>query len=54
MIPLDTSLVKGSHGRMPDSPADGPVFATSEPALLGDGAVDAIAVKQLVLDHVFR
>jgi len=54
VIPLDTSLVKGSHGRIPDSPDDGPVFATSEPALVGDGAVNAIAVKQLVLDHVFR
>ena len=30
VVPLDTSLVKGSHGRLPDDPADGPL-------LLGDG-----------------
>jgi len=30
VTPLDTSLVKGSHGRLPDDPADGPL-------LLGDG-----------------
>ena len=30
VVPLDTSLVKGSHGRLPDDPAEGPL-------LLGDG-----------------
>ncbi len=30
VVPLDTSLVKGSHGRLPDDPRDGPV-------LIGDG-----------------
>jgi predicted AlkP superfamily pyrophosphatase or phosphodiesterase len=30
VTPLDTSLVRGSHGRLPDDPADGPL-------LLGDG-----------------
>jgi predicted AlkP superfamily pyrophosphatase or phosphodiesterase len=53
VIPLDTSLVKGSHGRMPDREADGPVFATNEPALVPDGSVAATSVKQLVLDHLF-
>jgi predicted AlkP superfamily pyrophosphatase or phosphodiesterase len=31
VIPLDASLVRGSHGRLPDEPADGPVFLASEP-----------------------
>jgi hypothetical protein len=26
IIPLDGSLVRGSHGRYPDDPADGPLF----------------------------
>jgi hypothetical protein len=54
VIPLDTSLVKGSHGRMPDATDDGPVFATSDPELLTGDTVPATAVKHLVLDHVFR
>jgi hypothetical protein len=37
VISLDTSLVKGSHGRMPDREADGPMFATNEPSLVPTG-----------------
>ena len=51
VIPLDTSLVKGSHGRLPDRSDDGPVVISSEG--LPDGAIHATAIKQLVLDHVF-
>jgi predicted AlkP superfamily pyrophosphatase or phosphodiesterase len=29
VIPLDASLVRGSHGRLPDDPLDGPVFLSS-------------------------
>jgi hypothetical protein len=54
VIPLDASLVKGSHGRPTDDPAAGPLVISSEPGLLPDGPVDATAVKGLVLDHVFR
>jgi predicted AlkP superfamily pyrophosphatase or phosphodiesterase len=55
VIPLDTSLVKGSHGRLTDSPDEGPVFITSEPASLPDSdrGVAATAVKELVLRHIF-
>jgi predicted AlkP superfamily pyrophosphatase or phosphodiesterase len=53
VIPLDTSLVKGSHGRLTDKPEHGPVLISSEPALVPEGAIAATAVKQLVLDHVF-
>ncbi|MCC7014150.1 MAG: alkaline phosphatase family protein [Planctomycetes bacterium] len=31
VIPLDASLVRGSHGRLPDDPLDGPVFLSSQP-----------------------
>ena len=54
VIPLDAELVKGSHGRLTDDPEDGPLVASSEPALLPAGPVPATAVKQLVLDHVFE
>src|SRR5712691_4330207 len=53
VIPLDPSLVKGSHGRLPDDPRTGPVFISSEPSLLPPGPVRATDVKALVLDHVF-
>jgi predicted AlkP superfamily pyrophosphatase or phosphodiesterase len=54
VIPFDTSLVKGSHGRLTDSPDEGPVFITNDPARLPSGnAVDARAVKDTVLAHIF-
>ncbi|HML14492.1 MAG TPA: alkaline phosphatase family protein [Xanthobacteraceae bacterium] len=54
VIPLDATLVKGSHGRPTDDPADGPVFLSSEPRLLADGAIAASEVKASVLRHVFE
>jgi hypothetical protein len=53
VIPLDTSLVKGSHGRLTDRPDDGPLVISSEPGLLPAGPLAATAFRQLVLDHVF-
>jgi hypothetical protein len=45
--------VKGSHGRLTDRPEDGPLFMTSTPELLPEGAVLATDVKQLLLRHLF-
>jgi hypothetical protein len=54
VIPLDASLVKGSHGRITDEPEDGPVFITSEPDKLGpDKEVHALLVKEILLAHLF-
>ncbi|MFQ6018070.1 MAG: alkaline phosphatase family protein [Kiloniellaceae bacterium] len=53
VIPLDATLVKGSHGRPTERAEDGPAFLTSEPGLLPDGPVEATAVKDLILRHVF-
>src|SRR5262249_33863194 len=53
VIPLAPGLLKGSHGRVTDREADGPVFLSSEPRLLPEGAVLATAVKDLILAHVF-
>jgi predicted AlkP superfamily pyrophosphatase or phosphodiesterase len=52
VIPLDASLVKGSHGR-PTAPDAGPVVIGSEPRLLPDGSIAATDVKELILAHVF-
>ena len=53
VIPLDAGLVKGSHGRVTDDPADGPVLISSDPALLPPDAVHATEVKSLILSHLF-
>ena len=53
VIPLDATLVKGSHGRLVDDEQAGPVFISSTPQLLPDGPVAATAVKDLILSHVF-
>jgi len=53
VIPLDAKLVRGSHGRVTDNIEEGPVFMSSEPGLLPDGAVSATDVKELVLKHLF-
>ncbi|MEB2284028.1 MAG: alkaline phosphatase family protein [Polyangiaceae bacterium UTPRO1] len=52
VIPLDATLVRGSHGRPTDDPAAGPLVMTSEPALLPERPA-ATDVKDLVLRHVF-
>jgi predicted AlkP superfamily pyrophosphatase or phosphodiesterase len=51
VIPLDTSLVKGSHGRLTDSPDHGPLVISSES--LPEGPIAATSIKGVILDHVF-
>jgi predicted AlkP superfamily pyrophosphatase or phosphodiesterase len=53
VIPLDATLVRGSHGRITDRAEDGPLFISSEPGLLRDGPVAATEVRDLLLAHVF-
>jgi predicted AlkP superfamily pyrophosphatase or phosphodiesterase len=53
VIPLDATLVKGSHGRLTDKPEDGPVFMSSVPELLPADEVTATDVRALLLRHVF-
>ena len=54
VIPLDASLVKGSHGRITDRDQDGPLMMTTEPKLLGSGRIESTDVCRLLLDHVFQ
>lgn len=46
-------LVKGSHGLLSEREEDGPLVASSEPALLPEGPLPATAFKELVLAHIF-
>ncbi|MDD2855988.1 MAG: alkaline phosphatase family protein, partial [Desulfuromonadaceae bacterium] len=53
VIPLDASLVKGSHGRVTDSVEEGPIFMTTEPKLLSGTSLHATEVYSLLLAHIF-
>jgi len=52
MIPLDASLVRGSHGRVADALSAGPVVVSSEKDAV-TGPVQASAVRDLILWHLF-
>jgi predicted AlkP superfamily pyrophosphatase or phosphodiesterase len=52
VIPLDASLVRGSHGRVTDRPEDGPVFISSQKDAVGP-ALDATRVRDAMLAHLF-
>lgn len=54
VIPLDATLVKGSHGRRPaiEDP-DAPVFLTKRRDLLTGSAIESVDVHELLLRHVF-
>lgn len=51
VIPLDASLVKGSHGRIPDDPSQGPLLMTRQTDLLDDDLA-ATEVHDLILRHL--
>ncbi len=52
VIPLDATLVKGSHGRVTDTAAEGPLVITNEARLLPQQSVSAVEVAKLILDHL--
>ena len=52
VIPLDATLVRGSHGRVTDRLEDGPVCISSEKGALAD-VVDATSLRDLMLSHLF-
>ncbi|MSU58299.1 MAG: alkaline phosphatase family protein [Pedosphaera sp.] len=54
VIPLDASLVKGSHGRCPTHQADWPVFITERSELLQSPQLEATDVYHALLRHVLH
>jgi predicted AlkP superfamily pyrophosphatase or phosphodiesterase len=52
VIPLDASLVRGSHGRAVSALENGPVLLSSEPSAVS-GPIDAVAVRDQILAHLF-
>ncbi|ONI87513.1 alkaline phosphatase family protein [Actinosynnema sp. ALI-1.44] len=49
VVPLDGKLVRGSHGRLPDSPQDGPVLLCSDSRDPGRDKLSAVDVHSLLL-----
>jgi predicted AlkP superfamily pyrophosphatase or phosphodiesterase len=52
VVPLDATLVKGSHGRRPADKKDWPVFITSQPETLGAREIQSADVFQIVLRQI--
>ncbi|MNU00645.1 hypothetical protein D3C72_2438260 [compost metagenome] len=53
VIPLDASLVRGSHGIRTASDEDAPVLISSERGRIPDDKLAATEVCSLLLEHVF-
>ncbi len=49
VVPLDPGYVRGSHGRLPEDPADGPVLLCSDPSAARD-RFEATDVRDLLLE----
>ena len=52
VIPLDATLVKGSHGRRPVDKKDWPVIITERPEFLSENQIDSTDVFQILLIHL--
>ena len=52
VIPLDASLVKGSHGRAAAQPSEGPMLMTQHTGLIDGNHIDATDVCGVILKHL--
>lgn len=52
VIPLDASLIKGSHGRISESDLDKPIFVTQSASLLPSKNIQAIQVAEMIMKAV--
>ena len=50
VIPLDATLIKGSHGRIPDDQADYPIWISNFNKT--NEVIEPTAVKDLILEHL--
>lgn len=53
VIPLDTSLVRGSHGRVVAKPGQRPILITDRGSLVADAEVSCASVHAAILSHLF-
>jgi len=53
LIPLDTTLVRGSHGRMEQEQARRPLLLTEHGAVADEELVSCTAIRDVILSHLF-
>ena len=53
VIPLDASMVKGSHGRVTESFEDGPLLMSSERDAVKTDTLESTDVRDVILRHLF-
>ena len=53
VIPLDASLVKGSHGRVTESLDDGPLVIASQRDAIRQATLESTEVRDLILSQLF-
>jgi len=54
VIPLDATLVKGSHGRRPENKRDLPVLITERPEMLGGKELESTDVFEILRRQILR
>ena len=54
VIPLDTSLVKGSHGRTEQAPESLPVLITTDGRASRPDELSCRDVRDVILEHMFE
>jgi predicted AlkP superfamily pyrophosphatase or phosphodiesterase len=54
VIPLDASLVKGSHGSKPANESEWPILISGQASLLPEKPIQATAVHDVLLRHLMR
>jgi hypothetical protein len=52
IIPIDATLIKGSHGRIPDDIADYPILISNTNASIKEGVIEAVDVYQVIENQV--
>lgn len=52
VIPLNASLVRGSHGHITNSPSEGPLFITHQTHLVEQNSIAATDICSLILNHL--
>lgn len=54
IIPLDASIIKGSHGRKPENSEDHPIFISNQKSIINTNVVEAVEVYDLIKNHVLN
>jgi hypothetical protein len=54
IIPIDATLIKGSHGRIPDDLADYPILISSNNTSVKEHVIEAIDVYKIIENQVIN